>query len=39
LLLPANLDDGDMWPTDFALKEMTAATEKKIAALVKKAAS
>ncbi len=34
----ANLDDGDMWPTDFALKEMTAATEKKIAALVKKAA-
>jgi uncharacterized protein YdhG (YjbR/CyaY superfamily) len=35
----ANLDDGDMWPTDFALKEMTAATEKKIAALVKKAAS
>ena len=35
----ANLDDGDMWPTDFALKEMTAATEKKIGALVKKAAS
>jgi uncharacterized protein YdhG (YjbR/CyaY superfamily) len=35
----ANLDDGDMWPTDFALKEMTAATEKKITALVKKAAS
>ncbi len=35
----ANLDEGDMWPTDFALKEMTAATEKKIAALVKKAAS
>jgi len=35
----ANLDDGDMWPTDFALTQMTAATEKKIAALVKKAAS
>jgi uncharacterized protein YdhG (YjbR/CyaY superfamily) len=34
----ANLDDGDMWPTDFALKEMTAAAEKKITALVKKAA-
>ena len=34
----ANLDDGAMWPTSFALMEMTAATEKKIAALVKKAA-
>jgi uncharacterized protein YdhG (YjbR/CyaY superfamily) len=35
----ANLDDGAMWPTSFALKELTAADEKKIAALVKKAAS
>ena len=25
----ANLDDGDMWPTDFALKEMTAATRRR----------
>jgi uncharacterized protein YdhG (YjbR/CyaY superfamily) len=33
----ANLDDGNMWPTDFALKELTAAEEKKIAALVKRA--
>lgn len=33
----ANLDDGDMWPTAFALKEMTPAIEKKIGALVKKA--
>ena len=35
----ANLDDGNMWPTYFALKELTAAEEKKIARLVKKAAS
>jgi uncharacterized protein YdhG (YjbR/CyaY superfamily) len=35
----ANLDDGDMFPTYFALKELTAAEEKKIAALVKKAVS
>jgi uncharacterized protein YdhG (YjbR/CyaY superfamily) len=35
----ANLDEGDMWPTDFALKKLTAAEEKKIAALVKKAVS
>ncbi len=35
----ANLDDGAMWPTAFALKELTPADEKKIAALVKKAAS
>jgi len=35
----ANLDDGAMWPTSFALKELTAAGEEKIAALVKKAAS
>ena len=34
----ANLDDGGMWPTSFALKELTAAEEAKIAALVKKAA-
>ena len=33
----ANLDQGDMWPTDFALKKLTATEEKKIAALVKKA--
>jgi uncharacterized protein YdhG (YjbR/CyaY superfamily) len=33
----ANLDQGDMWPTSFALKKMSAAEEKKIAALVKKA--
>jgi uncharacterized protein YdhG (YjbR/CyaY superfamily) len=35
----ANLDEGAMWPTSFALKELTAADEKKIAALVKKAVS
>ena len=35
----ANLDDGAMWPTAFALKELTAADEARIAALVKKAAS
>ena len=33
----ANLDKGAMWPTSFALKELTAAEEKKIAALVKEA--
>jgi uncharacterized protein YdhG (YjbR/CyaY superfamily) len=33
----ANLDDGAMWPTSWALKELTAADEKKIVALVKKA--
>ena len=33
----ANLDDGEMWPTSFALTKLTAADEKKIAALVKKA--
>ena len=33
----ANLDDGNMWPTAFALKKLTAADEKRIAALVKKA--
>ena len=35
----ANLDEGTMWPTAFALKRVTAAEEEKIAALVKKAAS
>ena len=35
----ANLDDGAMWPTSFALKELTAADEATIAALVKKAVS
>ena len=35
----ANLDEGAMWPTSFALKELTAAEERKIAALVKKAVS
>jgi uncharacterized protein YdhG (YjbR/CyaY superfamily) len=35
----ANLDDGTMWPTSYALKELTSADEKKISALVKKAAS
>ncbi len=35
----ANLDEGNMWPTDFALKELTDAEEAKIVALVKKAVS
>jgi uncharacterized protein YdhG (YjbR/CyaY superfamily) len=35
----ANLDDGNMWPTSFAVKELTSAEEKKIAKLVKEAAS
>jgi len=34
----ADLDDGAMWPVAFALKELTAAVEAKISALVKKAA-
>ncbi|HJQ12155.1 MAG TPA: DUF1801 domain-containing protein [Gemmatimonadaceae bacterium] len=33
----ANLDDGNFWPTGFALKELTATEEAKIAELVKKA--
>ena len=33
----ANLDDGAMWPTSFALKQLTAAEEKQIVALVKQA--
>lgn len=35
----ANLDEGAMWPTAFALKELTAADEARISALVKKAVS
>ena len=36
---PANLDDGAMWPTSYAVTRLTAAVEKNIATLVKKAAS
>ncbi|HEX6683684.1 MAG TPA: hypothetical protein VF062_12855 [Candidatus Limnocylindrales bacterium] len=36
---PANLDEGNMWPTAFAVKKLTAADEKRFAALVKKAVS
>jgi uncharacterized protein YdhG (YjbR/CyaY superfamily) len=35
----ANLDDGDLWPTGFALKALTPEVEKKIRSLVKKAIS
>jgi uncharacterized protein YdhG (YjbR/CyaY superfamily) len=35
----ANLDEGTMWPTSFALKKLTAADEARIAALVEKAVS
>jgi uncharacterized protein YdhG (YjbR/CyaY superfamily) len=35
----ANLDEGAMWPTSFALMELTAAEEARIGALVKKAVS
>ncbi len=35
----AHLDEGVMWPTAFALKDLTAAAEARISALVKKAAS
>ena len=35
----AKLDEGAMWPTSFALKELSAADEARIAALVKKAVS
>jgi uncharacterized protein YdhG (YjbR/CyaY superfamily) len=35
----ANLDEGNLWPTSFALKDLTAAEEAKIEALVKKAVS
>ena len=33
----ANLDDGNMWPTSYALTKLTTADEKRIAALIKKA--
>jgi uncharacterized protein YdhG (YjbR/CyaY superfamily) len=35
----ANLDDGAIWPTSFALKKLSGTEEKKIVALVKKAVS
>jgi uncharacterized protein YdhG (YjbR/CyaY superfamily) len=35
----ANLDEGQLWPTSFALKELGAAEEAKISALVRRAAS
>ncbi len=35
----ANLDDGEMWPTSFALKALTAAEEARIGALVRQAVS
>ena len=35
----ADLDEGNMWPTSFALKKLTAADEARIGALVKKAVS
>jgi uncharacterized protein YdhG (YjbR/CyaY superfamily) len=35
----ANLDEGDIWPTSFALKTLTAAVEERIGKLVKRAAS
>ena len=35
----AHLDEGDMWPTSFALKDLTPAVEERIAALVRKAVS
>ena len=35
----ANLDDGDLWPVAYALKELTPSTEASITALVKKASS
>jgi uncharacterized protein YdhG (YjbR/CyaY superfamily) len=35
----ANLDEGNMWPTSFALEELTPAEEERIVALVKKAVS
>jgi uncharacterized protein YdhG (YjbR/CyaY superfamily) len=35
----ANLDEGAMWPTSFALKELSATEEAKIGALVKRAVS
>ncbi|HLY34862.1 MAG TPA: hypothetical protein VKQ07_10045, partial [Jatrophihabitantaceae bacterium] len=35
----ANLDDGDMWPVEFALTKWTPAVEKRVAALLKAALS
>jgi len=35
----ANLDEGNMWPTSFAVKELTPEVEEEIAALVRKAVS
>jgi len=35
----ANLDEGDIWPTSFALKKLTADVEKTVGKLVKRAAS
>ena len=35
----ANLDEGDMWPTSFALKELSGSVEEQIAALVRRAVS
>jgi len=35
----ANLDEGNMWPTAFAVKKLTAAEEARVAAIVKKAVS
>ena len=35
----ANLDEGDMWPTSFAIKELTPAVEDRIATLIKRAVS
>jgi uncharacterized protein YdhG (YjbR/CyaY superfamily) len=35
----ANLDEGDMWPTSFALKELTAAAEARIGSLIKQGVS
>jgi uncharacterized protein YdhG (YjbR/CyaY superfamily) len=34
---PANLDDGAMWPTSFAITKLTPAVERQIASLVEKA--
>ena len=36
---PANLDDGNMWPTSFAVQKLTSAEEARIVELVKKAVS
>lgn len=36
---PANLDDGSMWPTHYALTKLTAADEKRLRALVEQAVS